>query len=566
MRTLSGKLRATALGAVVMGAMVGTPVLAEDLALVIGNSTYAHTVDVRDGRTAFDVTKALADAGYTVKEARNATRDDLRDILQEFSENAMEADRLIVVFTGHLLHSDTETYLTPTDLKDPRASSIPLQAPSLSSFLDIAGDHAGGSAIVLGYNDGTGGFFSGGEAGFPNAEGLTPGLGEMDIPQGVLVLTGPPAKVTRALRDEFLKTGKTTQDAAAALAEDVVAAGYISRFSTLAPTPDAPSASAPVVSEEQSYWRVAQNTDTVDGYVDFLSRYPSGALAELARIRIEELKSAKPEVSTAEQEEQDLGLTRGDRRQIQRDLTLLDHDPRGIDGLFGPATRRAIISWQDANRFEMTGFLNKRQYELLHEQAEIRGERLAEEARRKAEEERAADIRFWNQTGANGEEADLRVYLRNYPDGVYSEEARAQLDDIERQRAEETQGPEREAWAAAEDSDTVESYEQYLKQYPGGIFMETAQERIFALRQQDEDKAMLEAAQQDEAALGLNSSAWELIERRLAQEKLDPGQVDGKITDKTRKAIRNFQSSANLKVTGYMDRSTLSRLILSIRF
>jgi len=377
-------------------------------------------------------------------------------------------------------------------------------------------------------------------------------------------------KLTEALRSGFLTADASTASVVEDLDETIEVAGYVSRFSTLAPGRkegvEMPSGDAD--SREEAYWRIAETQNTIAGYEDFLSRYPKGAYAEMARIKINEMQQgpAEPQVSTAEQAEIDLDLNREDRKQIQRDLTILEHDPRGVDGLFGPATRRAISSWQVANRFTKTGYLDRRQLDLLREQAQVRGEQLAEEARRKAEEERQADMRFWSQTGQSGQEADLRIYLRNYPDGIYAEEARRQLDAIERARIEQSQGPERTAWQRAEEIGTEDAYEDYLYRYPNGLFADTAQERIEALRRDAQDRDRLDAARREEDRLGLNTQAWQLIERRLAQQGLDPGKVDGQPTDKTRKAIRKYQSSAGLPVTGYMDRTTLSRLILVIRF
>ena len=42
---------------------------------------------------------------------------------------------------------------------------------------------------------------------------------------------------------------------------------------------------------------------------------------------------------------------------------------------------------------------------------------------------------------------------------------------------------------------------------------------------------------------------------------VDPGQVDGKFTKKTRKAIRQFQRARRLPVTGYVSRNTMVRLM-----
>ncbi len=51
----------------------------------------------------------------------------------------------------------------------------------------------------------------------------------------------------------------------------------------------------------------------------------------------------------AEQDEAALRLTRDQRRQVQRDLSLMGYDTRGIDGVFGRGTRAAIAGWQSAS-------------------------------------------------------------------------------------------------------------------------------------------------------------------------------------------------------------------------
>ncbi len=557
--------------AAAVSSFVGSAALAENLALLIGNKSYANTVDAKGAQTVFGIADALAEAGYRVQAAENTTQNDLRAVLTSFAGEAAAADRLIVVFTGHVLNNGTETFLAPTDLGNPKSTTIALQAPSLSSLLAIASEHAGGAGVFLGFHGGKSGFFGGQDAGFRGAEGLTPGLGRVDIPQGVLLVSGPPDKVVASLRSGFLQTDRTTAEAAANLPDDVRADGFVSRFSTLATgeqtaAPDRPAPVDTAQQREQRLWQIARETNTAEGYLRFLDQVPRGAFAELARIRIEELQTTEPDIDPAQQVEIDLALTRDQRRQVQRDLTILEHDPRGIDGLFGPASRRAITQWQTANRFQGSGYLNKRQNGLLRQQAQLRSDQLAEEAKRKAEAERTADIRFWNQTGANAEEADLRVYLRNYPDGIYSEEARAQLDVIERRRMEETQGPERTEWQVAENANTIAAYERYLDVYPRGLFAETAQQRIVDLKDEAANKSTLQAAQRNEKALGLNTSAWRLIESRLSKLGLKPGKVDGKPTKDTRRALRNYQKNAELPVTGYMDRATLSRLILTITF
>ncbi|MEM9343498.1 MAG: serine protease [Pseudomonadota bacterium] len=54
-------------------------------------------------------------------------------------------------------------------------------------------------------------------------------------------------------------------------------------------------------------------------------------------------------------------LTRAEREEIQRALEILGFYNSGIDGAFGPGTRRAMADWQVANGYEQTGILTTSQ-------------------------------------------------------------------------------------------------------------------------------------------------------------------------------------------------------------
>ena len=68
-------------------------------------------------------------------------------------------------------------------------------------------------------------------------------------------------------------------------------------------------------------------------------------------------------VADAQAAEEALGLTREQRRRIQRGLAADGHDPGPADGAFGPRTRTAILGWQKAgtagSRGEATGYLTR---------------------------------------------------------------------------------------------------------------------------------------------------------------------------------------------------------------
>ena len=69
------------------------------------------------------------------------------------------------------------------------------------------------------------------------------------------------------------------------------------------------------------------------------------------------------EESTQETEDQ-IGLNRGKRRDVQRQLTRIGFDTK-VDGVFDKETRAAIARWQTARGYAATGFLNAPQHESL---------------------------------------------------------------------------------------------------------------------------------------------------------------------------------------------------------
>ena len=87
-----------------------------------------------------------------------------------------------------------------------------------------------------------------------------------------------------------------------------------------------------------------------------------------------------------------LELSREERREIQRRLRLAGHDPSGVDGIFGPATRQAIAAWQQKAGLPVTAYMTTRSIALLAGQTdeEYRAWRLAEEARLEQERQLAS--------------------------------------------------------------------------------------------------------------------------------------------------------------------------------
>lgn len=80
-----------------------------------------------------------------------------------------------------------------------------------------------------------------------------------------------------------------------------------------------------------------------------------------------------------EQSEQQIGLTKAKRRQVQRGLTRLGFETKA-NGKFDEKTRAAIARWQEEHGYPTTGFLNAAQHKVLTE--------AAAEARKSARQDR----------------------------------------------------------------------------------------------------------------------------------------------------------------------------------
>lgn len=415
------------------------------VALVIGNSSYVHAVSlpnpVNDGKL---MAKTLRDAGFTVLEGEDLNKVDMGRLLDEFTEAAYDADTALVYYAGHGLQVDGTNYLIPIDAElqqpaqlqtrtipvgdvlnamppDPAVGIIILDAcrdnplaRTLAAALPKSRSMGSGLAAVQasGLSHDAGGLliayatdpgavaYDGKEADSPYTTALvkhltTPGL---EIQSA---LTRVRADVTAATN------GAQRPWANASLGREVFLGGTApaanAAASTTTTAPQGSTAAAPATASgdvdwtvEQTLWDEASKRNTIEHYELYLSQYPNGHFATVAKLNIDQLKQtgattvasaetgSGPTAQTASQvrtavsvpddlkqvagtpaTEAEIDLDKKERIDLQLRLSALGYDTGGFDGSLGPRTRTAIGAWQKDTGIVQTTYLTPQQHMFL---------------------------------------------------------------------------------------------------------------------------------------------------------------------------------------------------------
>ena len=129
------RLVATVLGLVVL--VVPTVVLADGrVALVVGNSTYAHIGRLPNpDNDARDMAAALRRLGFEVTTELNADRVELTEALRQFTRQSADADVSLVFYAGHGIEMDGVNYLVPVDARLERDVDVRFETVTVDDLL-----------------------------------------------------------------------------------------------------------------------------------------------------------------------------------------------------------------------------------------------------------------------------------------------------------------------------------------------------------------------------------------------------------------------------------------------
>ena len=468
------------------------PVMADDAALLMGVERYDDLRRVSNATDVLDSAESLRDAGYAVSTLANGSALDMNRLLERFAVDATDAERLVVGLAGRFVTDGFHSWFLAQDADRPSPFGLG-DAILIETVLRVLAQAPGQSVLILGYDQ---------DEGSGIGSYLRQGIGDLDIPQGVTVIYGETNMTDGVVVNALAVPGG---DVMAFVRDNrrLSAMGYQPQSLVMQPVSDAgtPTAPTPVIEPSLRAWNDAQQANTADSYRTFIFDNSRSPYAAEARRRLDDIESDP--LRMAELVESGLNLTRNERRAIQRNLTLMEFNTRGVDGIFGAGSRGAIRNWQQSNGFAQTSFLTTEQITRIDGQASRRAAEVEAEEERVREEALRLDRDYWEETGARGDDAGYRAYLNRYPSGIFAEEAKTKLGAVDG----------------------------------------------------------TDAAREAERALNINPVLRRLIENRLAQLGFNPGQVDGRFDRDTRRAIGRYQTRGNLPPTGYLDQPTLARLL-----
>jgi hypothetical protein len=395
------------------------------VAFVVGNGAYKNVAPLPNPAVdAKSMAKLLRNVGFDVVEGSNLTRDKMTEKLLEFGKKAEGADVALFFYAGHGIAVNGTNYLLPVDadlksemdVKLGAAINVDLTLEQTMAdakvklvFLDACRDNPFAARIR--------------SAKATRSVSVDSGLAEMKSGEGTLIAfaTGPGqtaldgeagtnSPFTRALLAKIATPNVEIQQAMTKVRAQVneetnknqlpwghtnlIGTVYLNPVAGAAgqavETPNTPAVTTGPASEvELEFWRSVKDSSKPEELNAYLTNYPNGTFKSLALARIASLQDGPsnttrnlttgvdPATFTQEADqtaEDQIGLDKSQRRDVQRRLTAVGFDTR-VNGKFDESTRAVITRWQAARGYPKTGFLNALELKAL--QSEIVATRVA---------------------------------------------------------------------------------------------------------------------------------------------------------------------------------------------
>ena len=428
------------------------------VAFVVGNGAYKNVPQLpnppMDAKT---MASTLRNVGFDVVEGYNLTRDKMTEKLLEFGHKAEGADIAVFYYAGHGIAMGGTNYLLPVDADLKSEADVKLGATiNVDTTLDQTMQDAKVKLVFLdACRDNP---FAAKMRSAKLSRGLTvdSGLAAINSGQGTLIAfatspgqtaldgdKGTSSPFTRALVANITQPGVEIQQAMTRVRAqvsdetnknqmpwghtDLTGSVYLNPASLPSDSAkdgskaDAAANNAPIGQAsdmELEFWRSVKDSNKPEELNAYVTNYPNGAFKPLALARIAKLQSGDTSnptrnlsnASSSDQVAEDqIGLDKGQRRDVQRRLNKLGFDVH-VTGKFDDETRGVIKRWQAVRGYDATGYLNKDQHAaLISENLAARAPSEDEDSSSSSEESQSRRSRHYSNGGGGGRRSYART-------------------------------------------------------------------------------------------------------------------------------------------------------------
>jgi len=305
--------RLLTIAALVLSFGISSAEAAKRVALVIGNNSYKTLPDLDNARTdARGMAAKLKELGWSVILRQDASRRDISRSLADFEGRLKDAEVGLVFYAGHGIQKDGANYLVASDARIEVEEDLRLEGVDANEFLKTM-ERAGAPLNIVIFDacrdnplpkrsrSGARGLSTPvipkGIKGTAILYSAAPGQVAQDGPRGghgvftgelLKVLDRPGLKLEEVFKQTATKVAAATNGSQDPWINSSVKGDFFFREGKAAP-----AASVPAADKETVFWQSIANRDRAGDYQAYLSQYPSGAFAALARSRLSALRETK---------------------------------------------------------------------------------------------------------------------------------------------------------------------------------------------------------------------------------------------------------------------------------
>ena len=244
-----------------------------------------------------------------------------------------------------------------------------------------------------------------------------------------------------------------------------------------------------LLSQDENQWKIAIDINAIEGYREYLNRFPDGVYSNIAGVKIKTL------IESAENAYWNLVLTENTKEAYQN--YLLDYN----DGKYIKVAEDRISEFLKSDQNPNSKIMTKTTEDLEWEKALKRNtidaykefkasypksvhistanKKILDLTNRSQQrEEQLAEDAKWKKALEVNTVMAYSEYVRLYPTGVYVSIAKKKITSLSEKPPmsnEETQ------WKKASSDNSIASYQKYIEMFPSGIYTSSAKRKIVGL-------------------------------------------------------------------------------------